>query len=214
MKFLDDYLYINIIYRVILHMKIIIVEGTDRTGKDTLINELKNMSNHTLIIHCGKPVGNTLKEQNRNQNILFNDYLKKIYEDKYFGVCDLIIFNRAWYGEYVYGTIYRERDKEDVLKMINCVEQDLKLFNNAKCKTKLDGVYYIQLINDSTKLALSNDDGNSISIDENNILRETSLFHEIFNKSQIKKKMIIVNDGDKFRDKNEILKEALDFINQ
>ena len=56
-------------------MKIIIVEGTDRTGKDTLINELKNMSNHTLIIHCGKPVGNTLKEQNINQNILFNDYL-------------------------------------------------------------------------------------------------------------------------------------------
>lgn len=195
-------------------MKIIIVEGTDRTGKDTLINELKNMSNHALIIHCGKPVGNTLKEQNRNQNILFNDYLKKIYEDKYFDVCDLIIFNRSWYGEYVYGTIYRERDKEDVLKMINCVEQDLKLFNNAKCQTKLDGVYYIQLINDSTKLALSNDDGNSISIDENNILRETSLFHEIFNKSQIKKKMIIVNDGDKFRDKNEILKEALDFINE
>lgn len=195
-------------------MKIIIVEGTDRTGKDTLINELKNMSNHTLIIHCGKPVGNTLKEQNRNQNILFNDYLKKIYEDKYFDVCDLIIFNRSWYGEYVYGTIYRERDKEDVLKMINCVEQDLKLFNNAKCQTKLDGVYYIQLINDSTKLALSNDDGNSISIDENNILRETSLFHEIFNKSQIKKKMIIVNDGDKFRDKNEILKEALDFLNE
>ena len=104
--------------------------------------------------------------------------------------------------------------KEDVLKMINCVEQDLKLFNNAKCKTKLEGVYYIQLINDSTKLALSNDDGNSISIDENNILRETSLFHEIFNKSQIKKKMIVVNDGDKFRDKNEILKEALDFINE
>ena len=50
-------------------------------------------------------------------------------------------------------------------------------------------------------------------IDDINILRETSLFHEIFNKSQIKKKMIIVNDGDKFRDKNEILKEALDFIN-
>ena len=98
--------------------------------------------------------------------------------------------------------------------MINCVEQDLKMFNNAKCKTKLDGVYYIQLINDSIKLAISNDDGESISIDENNILREISLFYEIFDKSQIKKKMIIVNNGDEFRDKNEILKEALDFINE
>ena len=195
-------------------MKIIIIEGTDRTGKDTLINELKNMSFHTLIIHCGKPVGETLEEQNKNQDILFNDYLNKLYGDKYFDACDLIIFNRAWYGEYVYGTIYRKRNKEDVLKMIDGIEQDLKLFNNAKCYTKLEGVYYIQLINDSTKLALSNDDGNSISIDENNILRETSLFYEIFNKSQIKKKLIVVNAGDEFRDKNEILKEALDFVNE
>lgn len=195
-------------------MKIIIVEGTDRTGKDTLINELKNMAYHTLIVHCGKPVGNILYEQNMRQDILFNDYIFKLYTDKYFGVCDLIIFNRAWYGEYVYGTIYRKRDKEDVLKMINGIEQNLKSFNDSKCRTKLEGVYYIQLINDSIKLAISNDDGDSISIDENNILRETSLFYEIFNKSQIKKKMIIVNNGDEFRDKNEILKEALDFINE
>ena len=55
-------------------MKIIIVEGTDRTGKDTLINELKNMAYHTLIVHCGKPAGNTLYEQNMRQDILFNDY--------------------------------------------------------------------------------------------------------------------------------------------
>ena len=72
----------------------------------------------------------------------------------------------------------------------------------------------MQLINDSIKLAISNDDGDSISIDENNILKETSLFYEIFDKSQIKKKMIVVNNGDEFRDKNEILKEALDFINE
>lgn len=195
-------------------MKIIIVEGTDRTGKDTLINELKNLAYHTLIVHCGKPVGNTLYEQNMRQDILFNDYIFKLYTDKYFGVCDLIIFNRAWYGEYVYGTIYRKRDKEDVLKMINGIEQNLKSFNDSKCRTKLEGVYYIQLINDSIKLAISNDDGDSISIDENNILKEISLFYEIFNKSQIKKKMIIVNNGDEFRDKNEILKEALDFINE
>ena len=52
------------------------------------------------------------------------------------------------------------------------------------------------------------------SIDKNNILKETSLFYEIFDKSQIKKKMIVVNNGDEFRDKNEILKEALDFINE
>lgn len=195
-------------------MKIIIVEGTDRTGKDTLINELKNMSYHTLIVHCGKPVGDTLEEQNRHQDILFNDYLNKLYEDRYFGVCDLIIFNRAWYGEYVYGTIYRGREKRDVKKLIDGIEEDLKLFDNTQCYTKLEGVYYIQLINDSTRLALSNDDGNSISTDENNILRETYLFKEVFEQSSIKKKMIFVNDGDEFRDKNDILNEALAFVNK
>ena len=60
-------------------MKIIIVEGTDRTGKDTLINELKNLENHTLIVHCGKPTGDTVDKQNWNQDILFNDYLNMVW---------------------------------------------------------------------------------------------------------------------------------------
>lgn len=196
-------------------MKIIIVEGTDRTGKDTLINELKNLENHTLIVHCGKPKGNTIDKQNWNQDILFNDYLNNLYNDVYNEICDLIIFNRSWYGEYVYGTIYRKRDKEQVLKMINEIEQDLHKINKTRgVLTKIDGIYYIQLINDSTRLALNNDDGRSISTDENNILRETALFKEIYNKSTINKKMIIVNNGDEFRNKNDILKEALDFINE
>ena len=197
-------------------MKIIIIEGTDRTGKDTLINELKNLYSHTLIIHCGKPVGKTLEEQNLNQDALFNSYINKLYNENYYDVCDLIIFNRAWYGEYVYGTLYRNRQKNDVFNMINDIEQDIKLFinDNSKFYTKLENVYYVQLINNSTELALKNDDGNSISNDENNIMKETSLFYEIFEKSQLNKKLIVVNDGNKFRDKNDILNEVLDFVNE
>ncbi len=197
-------------------MKIIIIEGTDRTGKDTLINELKNLCSHTLIIHCGKPVGKTLDEQNLNQDALFNSYINKLYNENYYGVCDLIIFNRAWYGEYVYGTLYRNRQKNDVFNMIDGIEQDIKLFinDNSKFYTKLENVYYVQLINNSTELALKNDDGNSISNDENNIMKETSLFYEIFEKSQLNKKLIVVNDGNKFRNKNDILNEVLDFVNE
>ena len=44
-----------------------------------------------------------------------------------------------------------------------------------------------------------------------NALQEVNLTPKEY--IEIKKKMIIVNDGDKFRDKNEILKEALDFVN-
>lgn len=197
-------------------MKIIIIEGTDRTGKDTLINELKNLYSHTLIIHCGKPVGKTLEKQNLNQDALFNSYINKLYNENYYGVCDLIIFNRAWYGEYVYGTLYRNRQKDDVFNMIDGIEQDIKLFinDNSKFYTKLENAYYVQLINNSTELALKNDDGNSISNDKNNIMKETSLFYEIFEKSQLNKKLIVVNDDNKFRDKNDILNEVLDFVNE
>lgn len=209
------YFYI-LIYTQLHNMKIIIIEGTDRTGKDTLINELKNLYSHTLIIHCGKPVGKTLDEQNLNQDALFNSYINKLYNENYYGICDLIIFNRAWYGEYVYGTLYRNRQKNDVFNMIDGIEQDIKLFinDNSKFYTKLENVYYVQLINNSTELALKNDDGNSISNDENNIMKETSLFYEIFEKSQLNKKLIVVNDGNKFRDKKDILNEVLDFVNE
>ena len=194
-------------------MKIIIIEGTDRTGKDTLINELKNLANHTLIVHCSKPYGKTIDEQNKNQDILFNDYINKLYEDKYHNICDMIIFNRAWYGEYVYGTLYRNRKKNDVIKLIHDIEQDLSIFNKVdKLFTHLDGVYYIQLINDSPELALSKDDGNSISNDVNDIIKETELFKEIYNLSTANKKLIKVNKGDQFRDKDDILKEVLKFI--
>ena len=196
-------------------MKIIIVEGTDRTGKDTLINELKNLGSRVLINHCGKPTGDTHYEQAVNQEKLFNGYLNDLFNDRYFGICDLVIFNRAWYGEYVYGTLYRERTKEEVKRMISFIEYDLNRFNDIiNVMTVLDGVYYIQLVNDSVKLALSNDDGNSISNDKDNILKEIELFKEVYELSNINKKLIKVNDGDEFRDKNDILNEVLNFINK
>lgn len=196
-------------------MKIIIVEGTDRTGKDTLINELKNLGSRVLINHCGKPIGDTHYEQAMNQEKLFNGYINDLFNDRYFGICDLVIFNRAWYGEYVYGTLYRERTKEEVNRMISFIEYDLNRFNDIiNVLTVLDGVYYIQLVNDSVKLALSNDDGNSISNDKGNILKEIELFKEVYELSNINKKLIKVNDGDEFRSKEDILNEVLNFINE
>ena len=189
-------------------MKIIIVEGTDRTGKDTLINELKDLSNHTLIIHCTKAVGNTVQEQNVNQDLLFLKYVKNIDEHKYDNLCDLIIFNRAWYGEYVYGPMYRNRDKHEVASLILGYETSLMIHG-------AQDIYYIQLINDSYNLVMKNDDGDSISNKEKDFNEEIKLFKEIFEKSSIyKKKLIYVNDGDDFREKEEILNEVLNFVNE
>ena len=99
--------------------------------------------------------------------------------------------------------------------MLSVIEYDLNRFNDIiNVMTILDGVYYIQLVNDSVKLALSNDDGNSISNDKDNIIKEIELFKEVYELSNINKKLIKVNDGDEFRDKNDILNEVLNFINE
>lgn len=199
-------------------MRIIIIEGTDKCGKDTLINELRNLSQHTLIIHCGKPVGDTEYERNINQDNLFTGYVDKLYMDEYSNVCNLIIFNRAWYGEYVYGSLYRNRTDDDLLNLINTIENNLVNFNsndNDYCSTYIDDIYYIQLVNDSIELRGRLEDGESISQDKNMLMEETERFIDIYNKSIIPhKKLIYVNDGDMFRDKNDILNEVFDLLEQ
>lgn len=185
-------------------MKVIIIEGTDRTGKDTIINELKNLANNVLIIHCSKPEGDSFYEQEKFQDLLFLKYKDNLCSNKY-NIADIVIFNRAWYGEYVYGTLYRYRSKDDVAALIKGIEVQLKQRN-------ID-LYYIQLINDSCDLALKNDDGNSISNKIENIKQEIELFKEVYELSTVNKILIKVNDGDEFRNKEDILNEVLDFIN-
>lgn len=186
-------------------MKVIIIEGTDNTGKNTLINSICENYNNVMLIHCTKPEGNTPTIQAMNQNALFNKYANNIVSYRYNNIADIVIFNRAWYGEYVYGTLYRDRLKENVIDMIEDIEKKL---NNANFVE----IYYIQLICDSVKLLTDNDDGKSISNKAEHILKETELFKEIFNKSQVNKIMLNVNDGDNFRDKNAILNDVISFI--
>lgn len=195
-------------------MKIIIIEGTDRTGKDTLINELKNLFERVLIIHCTTPKGDTIEEKIEYQNKSFNKYIDDLYADKYHDVCDCMIFNRSWYGEYVYGQLFRNRTEEDVTALIKDIDERLIALNDDYCQTKAR-IYYIQLVNDSLKLRTELDDGNSLSTNIDVMKRETELFTEIFNKSLvIDKKLIRVNDCDVFRDKTDIFNEVREFVSR
>lgn len=188
-------------------MKIIIIEGTDRTGKDTLINELKNYFDRTLIIHCGKPIGSTNNEKILFQNKFFNDHINKLTSNIYENICDAVIFNRSWLGEYVYGQLYRNMSIEQAKEFIS--NKDLLLNNNSN----LD-IYYIQLVNSSNKLIHDYDDGNSLSNESSMINKERELFYDVYSLTSIKNKKIVnVNVKDQFRDKTDILNEVLEFIN-
>lgn len=187
-------------------MKVIIVEGTDNTGKDTLINEIKNCYQNTLIVHCGKPCGISSEENAEIQNEFFNKYLTNLKNHIYDDVCDVIIFNRAWYGEYVYGSLYRQRDKYEIQEFLEDFEQELLSIPDVE-------VYYVQLVCNSVKLLKENDDGLSISNKIENIVKETKLFKEVFNLSNVKhKKIINVDENDEFRPRLSIFMETCDLI--
>ncbi len=188
-------------------MKLIIIEGTDNTGKDTLISKILEKYPTASIIHCGKPLTN--KYSSNEQDELFRVYAKNIVNKKYDNT-HVIIMNRSHIGEYVYGVLYRNRDIEDVENMLIDV-------NNILYSRKDLTIRYIQLLSNSENLLKHNEDGKSLSngnVDKIN--KEAKQFKEIFDNINIKdsdKRLIYVNDGDSFRSREDIFNEAWKFIN-
>ena len=185
-------------------MYLIIIEGTDNIGKDTLKNKLIDTFDSVSLIHCHGPQSKIFI--NYEQDKQFIDYANAI-QSGYYDATNCIIMNRAHYGEYVYGQIYRNRDKDSILKMIDEVDNILLSRNDLVIK-------YIQLVSSSISLRVKNDDNKSLSDkDINKMQKETELFYEIYEHSKFDKIIIDVNNGkDEFRDVNEIYKEAIKFI--
>ena len=184
-------------------MKVIIIEGTDNTGKDTLISKIMEKYETMTVIHCGKPKSKT--NPSEEQDNLFNFYADSIIDHKYDNT-DVIIMNRSHIGEYVYGVLYRHRDPNEVLKMILDVDTKLIKANNVTVK-------YVQLECTSDKLLNRNEDGKSLSQGKaERIHKETELFTEAYVKSFLQKKLVYVNDGDNFRSREDIFNEVWEFI--
>ena len=180
-------------------MKLIIIEGPDNCGKNTLINKISENFLTVTNIHYTKP------ENKYIQNTLFRGYayaiVNKVYDT------DAIILNRSHYGEYVYGCLYRGISEDDALDII-------KEIDNIYLKYNIDA-YYIQLYSSSDTLLMKNDDSKSLS--QGNITKievEQKRFLEIFDYSLLNKIKIQINNGEEFRNPNDIYKEAIKFINE
>jgi len=192
---------------------LIIVEGMDNTGKDTLISGIKSHFNKSDIeeIHFTGP--------NIKDNIIAYIEQIKQYGDKLLQTAlldkDIIIWNRSYMGEYVYGQIYREVNKYDVEKMI-------KVMNTELSKLDMD-ILYVQLICTSNTLIIDNEDGKSLSNSVDNyktylktLKKERTLFKEAYNliPDDFYKIMVNVNEGESFRSKEDILNDIINKINE
>lgn len=182
--------------------KVIIIEGPDNCGKDTLINKLNSHFKSTKVIHAGIPLSDNLF------SFYYEGLIHETLEGYYDHSLNAVIHNRSIYGEYVYGPKYRNESKEEVTQLIHKLEiGQLKTFIFSK------DLYLILLTSSDSDLLVNNDDGLSISSKKYDIEDEIDAFNDVFELSTIaNKKRIFVNNGCCFRDKNDIYKDVIEFI--
>lgn len=187
-------------------MKVIIIEGPDNTGKNTLIQNILDNNKIVKVIHCDKPESKDDPFEEQCRTFYIHSY--NTFQDFKNSNIDVVVFNRFYQGEYVYGQMYRDGNPDKIKQMVAICE-DYLLKNIG-----YDDIYYIQLLSTSSKLLKRNDDGKSLSgADVEKMNKEVELFNEIYEFSQLKKHIIYINDGDDFRTREDILIEFNDFIN-
>lgn len=176
--------------------KLIIVDGMDNTGKSTLIARLtkvlESLGNTTITIHSKKPPKDIAPEDTAAyQHKYYLDLINMLTTLKSERKYDYIILDRGWISEYVYGPLYRNRGKQEIVEdNIVLDKKVLSLFNIPS------DVYLIMLLG-STKFLLSREDGKSLSDNDENLIElERTEFEKGFDYSLIDKKIYYEVDSD------------------
>jgi thymidylate kinase len=168
-------------------MKLLIIEGTDRTGKDTLVKALMDKYPNSEMVHWGYPVGDTNDDKTEYQKMSFGYLMRWFKFKKIMSNLDLLIWNRSHLGEYVYGTIYR--DSYPQLWIPELEEQFLKD----------DDSVHLVLLQADADFIVTQDDGESYSAKLEDKETEILKFEEAFNNSIIlNKTKIKVNNGNEY----------------
>lgn len=185
-------------------MKLIIIEGPDRVGKDTLIQNLLNEYNNVYIRHWCSPLGNSNAEKIAYQK---KSFLKEFNTFHVFNKLtdfndSIMIWNRSHIGEIVYGTMYRKYQPEEWVF-------DMEEFCNFD---KIRNVYLVCLYADPEFL-IKRDDGKSFSKELKDKEKEIQLFLHATELSKIrKKKNIKVNKKDEYVDQLKIFEKVKKLI--
>lgn len=178
------------------------IDGIDRLGKSTLIENIQQALGYHLVIHYDKP-----KELDFYVELFGKRQILRSYQvDANKSMFSLlrtevpIIFDRTHLGELVYAPLYRNYSGNYVYQM------ELELLEDRPY-TQHDDIRLILLTSSNTDML--KDDG--LSFDPTKKNEEQNLFIEAFNKSNLTNKVIIdVHNGNGgYRPYLDILKEAL-----
>lgn len=161
---------------------LVIVEGPDRCGKGSFIEEFRDNIDtpRQLVIHSGKPPHNTPSK--KTWATLYNlSLIKSVHTLS--KTNNVIILDRSYLGEYVYGLIYR--NAKYTAKSFND-------FENATIKQLLNTIHVV-LVNftDTVENVSSREDGSSHIASLHTKRLEHRKFEELHNLSIINHKYII-----------------------
>ena len=181
--------------------KIIIIEGPDNTGKDSLIAGITRTLDRYMYIHCLKPASGDDADRE------YEGYARSMEH-----IMDMdipVIFNRGWHSECVYGPVYRGRDFDGCMDMAGRIDSRMAGYADVKM---------VMLLPDDPSVLVRNEDGKSLSHAEPGLVAyECDLFRRVSNLAArfIGVHVVRVDAGipGRFRPKEDILAEALGFIN-
>ena len=190
-------------------MKLLIIEGPDRCGKNTLIKNLTSQAENFVVRHFGSVKGESDMEK---RNFQFQ-FFKKEFElaslrprfempDKERYPRDIWIWNRAHLGEFVYGKMYRDTNPEEwVMKMESMFGMDI------------DPSVHLLLLTADPEFLCKRDDGLSFTAEADKKAKEIESFKQAFNLSKImNKKILNVSNGENYLDAAIILDEVNKFL--
>jgi thymidylate kinase len=191
-------------------MKLLLIEGPDRCGKNTLIKNLVTQAENVVVRHFGSAKGkNDLEKRNFQYQFFKKEFalanLRSQFEmpDKERYPRDIWIWNRAHLGEFVYGKMYRETHPEEwVMQMETLFGMDL------------DPSVHLLLLTAPPEFLCKRDDGLSFSNDVEKKKAEILAFQDAYDQSKIINKMILdVTDGNDYLKEEIILQKVNEFLN-
>jgi len=159
---------------------LIIIEGPDNTGKDTLEKNLQDKLGNCISYHFSSPPSTIPKYDKLNyqikgwQNTWLNTQQSMEVRNLKFG-----IWNRSHLGEYVYGPMYRNMPENVVIEEIKKFESTFLEPNKNEIKPHL-----VVLI-PNIQTVIQNDDGLSHSIDIIDKTNEIYKFKQFVNITSI-----------------------------
>ena len=190
-------------------MRLLLIEGPDRVGKNSLIKNLCSQSENYIVRHWGPAKGDTDFEKRNYQYQFFKKEFQLASErnkyempDKQRYPRDIYIWNRSHIGEWVYGDLYRKTNPHEwVMRM----EKDFSF--------DIDPSVYLLFLWAPAEFLANRDDGLSFSGKTESRSAELIRFEHAFEQSKIMNKLMLnVSDGDKYRPESEIFEDVNKFL--